>query len=122
MNLISDAAYPPSHTEGAQDASVYVAALITVAAWLGTWRITTTTRLRRWPPLLVLVFAVLDIAALLALWSCSPAIWGPEHCCSRLGRVLRLAKSMAALGASSFGDGWRPGDLEVLVQAMHMTP
>lgn len=80
VNLMSDAPYPPSHKEGAQDESVYAAVLITAAAWLGTWRITTTTRLRRWPPLLVLVFAAVDIAALALLWSLAPVIWGPEHC------------------------------------------
>ena len=32
------------------------------------------------PPLLVVVFVALDLAALAALWNLTPLIWGPEHC------------------------------------------
>lgn len=80
VNVINDAPDPPEHLEGGQDSSVYVAALVSVVAWLGAWKITAATPLRRWPALVVLVFAVLEVAALSALWFLAPAIWGPEHC------------------------------------------
>jgi hypothetical protein len=80
VNLISDAPSPPSHIEGGEDSSVYIAAILTGAVWFGAWKLTTSTRLRRCPPLLVPIFIALDVAALLVLWSLAPAIWGSEHC------------------------------------------
>jgi hypothetical protein len=70
----------PQHVEGGQDASVWAAALLGVGAWLGAWKITTGTRLRRLPPLVIPVFAALYLIALLALWYLAPVVWGPEHC------------------------------------------
>lgn len=70
----------PSHVEGGQQASVRVAALLGIVAWVAAWWITMRTRLRRWPPLLVLVFVTLDVPALVGLWYLAPVIWGPEHC------------------------------------------
>lgn len=80
VNFISDAPSPPSHIEGGEDASVWAAALLSVAVWLGSWMFTTASRLRRWPVLLLPIFAALDLAALVVLWNLAPAIWGPEHC------------------------------------------
>jgi hypothetical protein len=80
VNLISDAPDPPSHLEGGQDSSVYAAAVVTASVWLAAWKLTTSTRMRHWPLLLVPIFTALDIAALLALWGLAPIIWGPEHC------------------------------------------